>query len=65
MKKSLFISLLFVCCAIAAVAMPAKPGWQTVTQSDGTTLKVQTVGNAFTGTIPTQDALCRGTWQRW
>ena len=57
MKKSLFISLLFVCCAIAAVAMPAKPGWQTVTQSDGTTLKVQTVGNAFTGTILTQDGL--------
>ena len=57
MKKSLLLSLLFLGCAIAAVAMPAKPGWQTVTQSDGTTLQVQTVGNAFTGTILTQDGL--------
>ena len=48
---------MFLCCAIAAVAMPAKPGWQTITQSDGTTLKVQTVGNAFTGTILTSDGL--------
>ena len=57
MKKSLFISVLFVCWCLIAQAMPAKPGWQTVTQSDGTTLKVQTVGNAFTGTILTSDGL--------
>ena len=57
MRKILFTLVMFLCCAIAAVAMPAKPGWQTITQSDGTTLKVQTVGNAFTGTILTSDGL--------
>ena len=57
MRKILLTSVFLLCCAIAAVAMPAKPGWQTITQSDGTTLKVQTVGNAFTGTILTSDGL--------
>jgi len=40
-----------------AQAMPAKPGWQTITQSDGTTLQVQTVGNAFNSAILTTDGL--------
>ena len=39
--------MMLLCCGIAAVAMPAKPGWRTFTQSDGTTLQVQGVGNAF------------------
>ena len=39
------------------MAMPAKPGWSTVTQSDGTTLQVQAVGNAFNNAILTTDGL--------
>ena len=37
--------------------MPAKPGWHTIKQSDGTTLKVQAVGNAFNNAILTSDGL--------
>ena len=44
-------------CALAAVAMPAKPGWQTFVQSDGTSLQVQAVGNAFNHAILTTDGL--------
>ena len=39
------------------MAMPAKPGWHTISQSDGTTLTVQTVGNAFNHAILTSDGL--------
>ena len=52
---TLFIAL--VCCTIAVVAKPAKPGWHTIQQSDGTTLKVQAVGNAFNNAILTTDGL--------
>ena len=56
MKK--FLSLFFLLtCALAAVAMPAKPGWHTVKQSDGTTLQVQAVGNAFNHALLTSDGL--------
>lgn len=48
---------MLLCCGIAAVAMPAKPGWRTFTQSDGTTLQVQGVGNAFNSAILTRDGL--------
>ena len=44
-------------CAITAMAVPAKPGWHTVTQSDGTTLQVQAVGNAFNHALLTSDGL--------
>ena len=57
MKKYLFIVLTCLCCVSAAMAMPAKPGWVTVTQSDGTTLKIHAVGNAFNSAILTQDGL--------
>ena len=52
---STFFALLS--CAIVAMAVPAKPGWVTIKQSDGTTLKVQTVGNAFHHAILTSDGL--------
>lgn len=55
-KKTLTL-LTLMCCALAAIAMPAKPGWHTITQSDGTTVKVQSVGNAFNGAILTTDGL--------
>ncbi len=57
MRKVIFVLSMLMCCAIAAVAMPAKPGWHTITQSDGTTLKVQAVGNAFNNAILTSDGL--------
>lgn len=56
MKKNLLLMLL-LCCAVAAVAVPAKPGWNIMTQSDGTTLRVQAVGNAFNNALLTEDGL--------
>ena len=57
------LMLTLLCCTLAAHAMPAKPGWHKVTQNDGTTLTIQAVGNAFTGSLLTQDGLMveRGT----
>ena len=57
MKKKCFILSVLLCCAIVAVAIPAKPGWHTITQSDGSTLKVQAVGNAFNNALLTADGL--------
>lgn len=57
MKKKSFILSVLLCCAMVAVAVPAKPGWHTITQSDGTTLKVQAVGNAFNNAVLTADGL--------
>lgn len=57
MKKKFFILSVLFCCAIVAAAVPAKPGWHTITQSDGTTLKVQAVGNAFNNAVLTADGL--------
>ena len=49
--------MLLLCYAIVAMAVPAKPGWHTLTQSDGTTLTVQAVGNAFNHALLTRDGL--------
>ena len=49
--------MLVLSCALAAVAVPAKPGWHSLTQSDGTVLKVQAVGNAFNHALLTSDGL--------
>ena len=57
MKKIFLLLVAVLCCAVAAMAVPAKPGWVTVTQSDGTTLKIHAVGNAFNNAILTQDGL--------
>ena len=57
MKKNLFALVVLMCCAIAAVAVPAKPGWQTVKQSDGTVLQVQAMGDAFNHALLTTDGL--------
>ncbi len=54
--KNLLLSVM-LCCAVAAMAVPAKPGWENVKQSDGTMLKVQAVGNAFNNAILTSDGL--------
>ncbi len=57
MRIDHFVFLMALCCGLTAAAMPAKPGWSTVTQSDGTTLKIQVVGNAFNNAILTTDGL--------
>ncbi|MBQ7204728.1 MAG: M6 family metalloprotease domain-containing protein [Muribaculaceae bacterium] len=57
MRKQLIILSMLLCHAIAALAVPAKPGWHTITQSDGTTLKIQAVGNAFNNALLTSDGL--------
>ena len=57
MKRISIILMLLLCCAMAAVAVPAKQGWQTITQSDGTTLRIRAVGNAFNHAILTDDGL--------
>ena len=57
MKKKCLSLLVLLCTCLAAVAVPAKPGWHTFTQSDGTTLKVQAVGNAFNHALVTSDGL--------
>ena len=46
MKKILSIAVL---CAVAvsAMAVPARPGWQTRTQADGTAIEVQLCGDEF------------------
>ena len=51
------ILMLLLSCALAAVAVPAKPGWHTLKQSDGTELKIQAVGNAFNHALLTTDGL--------
>jgi len=57
MRNKHNLLLLLLCLATMANAVPAKPGWHTITQSDGTTLKVQAVGNAFNNAIVTRDGL--------
>lgn len=57
MRKFFLTLLTATCCVIVTMAMPAKPGWHTFMQSDGTTLKVQAVGNAFNNAILTTDGL--------
>ena len=57
MKRICIMMLLLLSCALAAMAVPAKPGWHTLHQSDGTTLTVQAVGNAFNHALLTKDGL--------
>ena len=46
MKKSIFVVLLLAA-AMIANAMPARRGWQTREQADGTTIEVQQMGDEF------------------
>ncbi len=57
MKRIISIFLLFMCFVLSVMAVPAKPGWQMISQSDGTTLKVRVVGNSFSSAILTTDDL--------
>ena len=53
----MFLLAMLLSCSLVAMAVPAKPGWHTITQSDGTSLQVQAVGNAFNHAILTSDGL--------
>ena len=57
MRRKLCFLTIYLCVVVIAMAVPAKPGWHTVTQHDGTKLKVQAVGNAFNNAIVTSDGL--------
>lgn len=54
LKKILFAAVIAATTATTALAVPARPGKQTVTQPDGTTVTLQTVGDErFHATITT------------
>ena len=57
MKKAFFLLTAMLLTILAVEASPAKPGWYTISQSDGTTLTLRTVGNAFNSAILTTDGL--------
>ena len=57
MSKKILLFFVVLSWVIAAHAMPAKPGWHTMLQGDGTTVQVQAVGNAFNNAILTRDGL--------
>ena len=57
MKKIVLTLAVAACCAMAAIAVPAKPGFHTFKQSDGSILKLHAVGNAFNNAIMTSDGL--------
>lgn len=42
------LGIVFLCAvAVNAMAVPARPGWQSRTQADGTTIEVQLIGDEF------------------
>ena len=45
--KRIFLSLVVMTMSVALMAVPARRGWQTRTQADGTTIEVQTIGDEF------------------
>lgn len=57
MRKIFMTFVMAMCCTMAVMAVPAKPGIHTFKQSDGTILKVHAVGNAFNNAILTSDGL--------
>jgi M6 family metalloprotease-like protein len=57
MRKRILVLPLMLCFTALVFAVPAFPSWHVVTQSDGTTLKVHAVGNAFNNAILTDDGL--------
>ena len=45
--KKIFLGLIALLVSATVFAVPAKRGWQTVTQADGTTIEVQHMGDEF------------------
>ncbi|MBR5102069.1 MAG: M6 family metalloprotease domain-containing protein [Muribaculaceae bacterium] len=57
MKKLLILSLAAIFACGAAYAVPAKPVTRTITQSDGSTIALRTIGDEFHHGIVTADGL--------
>ena len=57
MKKLFLLLVMGLCVGLMAQAVPARPGTHTMTQSDGTTLRIHAVGNAFNHALLTEDNL--------
>ena len=45
--KKIFMAVMLCAMAMATYAVPARRGWQTRTQADGTTIEVQQMGDEF------------------
>ena len=66
--KNYFFAVLFILTAwMSAMAVPAKPGFTSFRQSDGTTIDVQAIGDEFFACITTRDGLTvdrneKGDW---
>lgn len=60
MKKILTLALVILCAWSAVMAVPAKRDFRTYTQSDGTTISVQMVGDEFFHCFLTKDGLPLG-----
>ena len=45
--KKIIASIFILTIAVASYAVPAKRGWSTYTQPDGTTIEIQTIGDEF------------------
>ncbi len=45
--KKIFLTLVVMAISLATFAVPAKRGWQTRTQADGTQIEVQVIGDEF------------------
>ena len=45
--KRIFLSVVTLLIAVSTYAVPARPGWQTKSQPDGTTIEVRLVGDEF------------------
>ena len=45
--KKVFMAMMLCAVTLAAYAVPARRGWQTRTQADGTTIEVQVIGDEF------------------
>ena len=45
--KRIYWIIITCCVSLALYAVPAKRGWQTYTQADGTTIEVQLLGDEF------------------
>ena len=57
MKKIFLLTLAIVVAWTAAMAVPAKPGLNTVTMSDGTSLQIQVLGDEWSHSLATADGL--------
>ena len=55
MRKTILTAAFVALTAVTAMAVPAKKGWRTVTQPDGTTITLQLVGDEFRNYFVTSD----------